>query len=99
MFRHSEARTRHCYLARPPGAFPGAGTPPFTRNPSRHKFILKLSHKTLHGPGAGFTEGANRPAAGDVVGDSDQVIGVRFAALAVSEAVEGLAQPERAFAA
>jgi hypothetical protein len=40
------------------------------------KFILELRHETLHRPGTGLAEGANRAAAGNVVGDLDQIIRV-----------------------
>jgi hypothetical protein len=34
---------------------------------SRNEFILEFPHKTLNRPRAGFPEGANRPATGNVV--------------------------------
>ena len=41
---------------------------------ARDKFILELRDETLHRPGAGFAEGADRAAAGNVVGDLFEII-------------------------
>ena len=64
-----------------------------------NEFVLELCDKTLHRPGTGFAERANRASAGNVVGDLHEVIGVRRAALAVGKAVQRLAHPKRALAA
>src|ERR1017187_3154322 len=71
----------------------------FIRCAFRDEFIFELRHETLHGPRAGFAEGTNRAAAGDVVGDLHEIIRVTLAAFAVREAVQRLAHPERTFAA
>src|SRR5579871_2446058 len=63
------------------------------------KFILELRDKTLNRPGAGFTEGADRAAARNVVRDADQIIGVLLAAVTVGQAMQGLVHPQSAFAA
>src|ERR1035437_5949375 len=64
-----------------------------------NKFVFELRYETLHRPGAGFAERANRAAAGNVVGDLHEVIRVLLAAFAVRETVQRLAHPERTFAA
>ena len=56
---------------------------------------LNFADETLHRPGAGFAERANRPAAGNVVGDPHQVIGILLSALAVGQPMQRLGHPER----
>src|SRR5258706_15986183 len=82
---------RHCqFRPRPRAQF----RPTFLiRGATRDKLVLELPHKTLDGPRAGFSERADRPAAGDVVRDPDQVIRVALAPFAVSQTVQGLGHP------
>ena len=63
------------------------------------KFVFELRHKTLHRPGTGFAERADRAAAGNVVGNLHEIIRVLRAAFAVCEAMQRLVHPERTFAA
>src|SRR6516162_5271209 len=63
------------------------------------EFVFELREKALHRPGTGFAERADGAAAGDVVGDLAEVIGVARAAVTVREAMQRLVHPERAFAA
>ena len=58
------------------------------------EFVFELRQETLHRPGAGFAERADRAAAGNVVGDLHEVIRVLLAAFAVRETVQRLAHPE-----
>src|SRR5216683_1035541 len=92
----SMARRKHRFGHR---HFRGRHDPPlFIRRALGYKLIFKLTHKALHRPGAGFAKGANGPATGDVVGDTDQIVRIGLAALAMTEAVESFAHPERTFA-
>src|SRR5450756_407253 len=59
----------------------------FVRRALGNEFVFELRHETLHGPRAGFAERADRAAAGNVVGDLHEIIGVALAAFAVREAL------------
>src|SRR5207245_163107 len=76
-----------------------AWAPGFVRRALRDEFVFELAHEALHRPGAGFAKGANGPAAGDIVGDLDEVIGILPATLAVGKPIEHFGHPEGSFAA
>ncbi len=70
----------------------------FIRFTPGYELILKLTDETLHRPGAGFAEGADRASARNVVGNFNQVISILLAALSMRQSVQGLGHPKRAFA-
>src|SRR5689334_5096683 len=77
----------------------GRTTLRLVRGPLGDKVVLELADEALHRPGAGFAEGADGPATGNVVRDLHQIIRVPLATFAVREAMERLAHPERTFTA
>src|SRR5262245_18238746 len=77
----------------------GGGGGGFGRGAFGDELVLELADEALHRPGAGFAEGADGAAARNIIRDLDQVIRILGAALAVGEAMERFAHPERTFAA
>ena len=59
-----------------------AGSSCFVSGSPGLKFVAELANETLHRPGAGFTEGADRAATRDVIRDANEVFGILRAALA-----------------
>src|SRR5256885_1422014 len=71
----------------------------FRRRALSHKLVLKLAHETLHRPRAGFTKGADRSSAWNIVGNTQQVIRIFLPSLTMCKSVQGFAHPQRTFAA
>ena len=72
----ARARPVSCSRSQPASAHVSFARRSSSAAPLATNSSLNFADETLHRPGAGFAERANRAAAGNVVGDLDQVIRV-----------------------